>query len=71
MAWPVEVTVEFEAWYSRLGDADREAVNAAVDTLEVRGPRVSAAPWLVQPRADDLQDLYLAELGEEGLLPRE
>jgi hypothetical protein len=32
---------------------------------------VSAAPWLVQPRADDLQDLYLAELGEEGLLPRE
>src|ERR1035437_4659959 len=38
MAWPVEVTAAFEAWYSRLEDADREAVNAAVDTLEDRGP---------------------------------
>jgi hypothetical protein len=119
MAWPVEVTAAFEAWYSRLEDADREAVNAAVDTLEDRGPglgrplvgavtgsrrghlkelRIGTIRILFRfdPRrtailllggdksgewsawypkaiaaADDLYDLYLADLGEEGLLPRE
>lgn len=38
VAWPVEVTSQFESWYSGLGDTDREAVNAAVDALEGRGP---------------------------------
>ena len=38
MPWPVEVTNDFEAWYAALGEVDREAVNAAVDALEVRGP---------------------------------
>jgi hypothetical protein len=119
MAWPVEVTVEFEAWYSGLGNSDREAVNAAVDAVEERGPglgrplvgvvtgschghlkelRIGTIRILFgfDPRptailllagdkrgewsawypkaiaaADDLYDLYLAELGEEGLFPRE
>jgi hypothetical protein len=117
MAWPVEVTSTFEAWYSGLGEVDREAVNAAVDTLEQRGPsigrpligavtgsrhghlkelRIGTVRILFRfdPRwtailllggdkrgewsawypkaiaaADDLYDIYLAELGEEGLLP--
>jgi hypothetical protein len=38
MPWPVEVTNEFEAWYAGLAETDREAVNAAVDALEERGP---------------------------------
>jgi hypothetical protein len=38
MPWPVEVTDEFESWYLGLAETDREAVNAAVDTLEERGP---------------------------------
>ena len=119
MAWPVEVTVEFEALYSRLEAADREAVNAAVDTLEDRGPglgrplvgvvtgsrhghlkelRIGTIRILFRfdPRrtailllggdkrgtwiswypkaiaaADDLYDRYLADIGEEGLLPKE
>jgi hypothetical protein len=38
VSWPVEVTTEFEDWYVALADTDREAVNAAVDALEERGP---------------------------------
>ena len=38
MAWPVEVTEQFEVWYLGLAEIDREAVNAAVDFLEDRGP---------------------------------
>jgi len=38
MPWRVEVTNEFEAWYTGLAETDREAVNAAVDALEERGP---------------------------------
>lgn len=119
MSWPIEVTAEFEAWYSGLGEVDREAVNAAVDTLEERGPglgrplvgavtgsrhghlkelRIGTIRILFRfdPRrtailllggdkrgewsgwypkaiaaADDLYDRHLADLGEEGLLPRE
>ena len=119
MAWPLEVTAELEAWYSGLEDADREAVNAAVDALEERGPglgrplvgtvtgsrhghlkelrigtirilfrfdprrtailllggdkRGEWRAWYPQAiaAADDLYDRYVAELGEEGLLPKE
>jgi hypothetical protein len=118
MAWPIEATDVFEAWYSRLDDLDREAVNAAVDTLEERGPglgrplvdavrgsryghlkelRIGTIRILFRfdPRrtailllggdkrgewgdwyreaiaaADDLYDGYLADLREEGLLPK-
>jgi hypothetical protein len=38
MPWQVEVTNDFEAWYAGLDEVDREAVNAAVDALEERGP---------------------------------
>ena len=38
MPWPVEVTDEFESWYLGLAETGREAVNAAVDALEERGP---------------------------------
>src|SRR5271157_5308707 len=38
VSWPVEVTAKFEAWYDALAETDREAVNAAVDALEERGP---------------------------------
>jgi hypothetical protein len=38
MPWPIEVTDQFETWYAGLSQIDREAVNAAVDALEQRGP---------------------------------
>jgi hypothetical protein len=38
VAWPVEVTSQFETWYLGLGATDREAVNAAVGALEENGP---------------------------------
>jgi len=48
MAWPVEVTAAFEPVFPP-GRSDREAVNAAVDTLEDRGPGLGR-PLVVQSR---------------------
>ena len=36
--WDVEFTDEFEAWWRLLSEQEQEAVTAAVEALEVRGP---------------------------------
>jgi len=38
MAWDVEFTDEFEAWWSGLGEAEQESLTASVGLLEERGP---------------------------------
>jgi len=49
MAWNVESTEEFEAWYLSLSDRDRVLVVAAVSELEVHGPALG------RPFADIIQ----------------
>jgi hypothetical protein len=38
MAWEVEYTDEFGAWYARLTPAEQDAIDAAVRSLEEGGP---------------------------------
>lgn len=40
MAWDVEVTDEFKAWWSRLTEAEQVSVERAVLLLEERGPHL-------------------------------
>ena len=38
MAWDIEYTDEFGAWWESLTEEERESVQASVGLLEVRGP---------------------------------
>lgn len=38
MAWDVEFTDEFEAWWDDLSETEQEEINAGVELLEERGP---------------------------------
>ena len=38
MAWEVEFTDEFEAWWDKLSAEEQEEINAKVELLEERGP---------------------------------
>ena len=38
MAWEVEYTDEFEAWWNDLTEEEQESIDAAVEILEERGP---------------------------------
>ncbi|MBX5443663.1 type II toxin-antitoxin system RelE/ParE family toxin [Sphaerobacter sp.] len=38
MRWEVEYTDEFEAWWQTLSDDEQDAIVAAVEVLEERGP---------------------------------
>jgi hypothetical protein len=38
MAWAIEGTDEFTAWFMTLGQADDRAVSAAIEKLEEHGP---------------------------------
>jgi hypothetical protein len=38
--WNVEYTDEFEAWWSRLTEAEQESIAASVGLLEERGPNL-------------------------------
>ncbi len=40
MEWEVEVTVEFEAWWNKLTEAEQEDIASVVELLEIRGPRL-------------------------------
>ena len=40
MAWEVEYTDEFEAWWSGLADHERRDVSAVVEILMAKGPRL-------------------------------
>lgn len=58
MAWEVEVTDEFLAWYETLLVSEGEAVDEAVAMLEEHGPALG------RPLADTLQGTRLANLKE-------
>lgn len=38
MSWEIEVTDQFGAWFVELTPSERDAITAAVDVLEARGP---------------------------------
>jgi len=46
VAWEVECTAQFEAWWDSLSANEQEEINAKVDLLEERGPTLS------RPHAD-------------------
>lgn len=48
MAWEVEYTDEFEAWWESLDEHDQEAIDAAVELLEQQGPALG------RPLADNV-----------------
>lgn len=62
MAWAIEVTDEFAAWYEALNAADEDRVAAAVAELEAHGP------VLGRPLVDTLRHTRLPNLKE--LRPR-
>ena len=45
MAWEVEYTNEFEAWWETLDEEDQDAVQEAVERLMTHGP-VQGRPWV-------------------------
>jgi hypothetical protein len=59
MAWQVNVTDEFEAWHSDLDDDDQEAIDAAVQILEERGPTLGRplADRVHQSRHHNMKEL--------------
>lgn len=40
MEWDVEYTDEFEGWWDDLSEAEQEDIDAVVELLEARGPRL-------------------------------
>lgn len=40
MAWEVEVTDDFEAWWGDLSEGEQESVTAVVQLLEAKGPQL-------------------------------
>ena len=47
MAWTVEVTDNFEAWWDGLGDEERISVDGMIRVLETHGPSLGA-PYSVE-----------------------
>jgi len=58
MAWEVEGTDEFQAWFSGLTPAERISVAAKIDLLEERGPSLG------RPHADTLKGSKFTNLKE-------
>jgi hypothetical protein len=49
VAWEVEYTDEFGAWWDELTDDEQDAIDAAVELLQERGPNLG------RPLADTIQ----------------
>lgn len=49
MAWEIEFTDEFEAWWNDLSEDEQAEIDAKVDLLEERGPTLS------RPHADRIE----------------
>lgn len=58
MAWGVEYTDEFETWWDTIGEEEQEAIDAAVELLEQRGPALG------RPLADNVHRSRHANLKE-------
>jgi len=59
MAWEVEYTTEFEAWWEDLSEDEQEAIDAAVELLEERGPNLGRplADTIRQSRHHNMKEL--------------
>lgn len=58
MAWEIEGTDEFQAWFAGLTSAERISVAAKITLLEERGPSLG------RPHADTLQGSRIPNLKE-------
>jgi len=58
VAWEVEFTDEFEAWWGSLSEDEQEVISAKVDLLEERGPTLS------RPHADVIASSRHANMKE-------
>ena len=58
MAWEVEYTDEFEAWWNSLSQDEQEEISAKVELLEERGPALS------RPHADVITSSCHASMKE-------
>lgn len=61
--WEVEYTNEFEAWWETLGEETQEAIDAAVELLEDRGPALGRplADNVHQSRHPNMKELRPAQ----------
>jgi len=48
VAWDIEATDEFQAWWATLSDAEHEAISVGITVLEEKGPALG------RPRVDTL-----------------
>jgi hypothetical protein len=69
--WKVEYTDQFEDWWLTLSEQEQEAVTAAVEALEDRGPGDKTGQWEswyeeMVPIADRLYDEHLRAIEKEG-----
>lgn len=58
VAWSIELSDEFAAWYAALSEGETESVNFSVDLLE------KAGPTLGRPHVDTLKGTSIPNLKE-------
>jgi hypothetical protein len=65
LAWDVEGTDEFEAWFTALSEGERESVAAVVGLLEASGPslRFPRTSRIVQSRHNVMRELRIQHQG--------
>jgi hypothetical protein len=68
VAWEVEFTDEFGAWWGSLSEDEQEVISAKVDLLEERGPTLSRphADVIVSSRHGNMKELR-AKVSERHL----
>jgi len=59
VAWDIETTDEFQAWWAELSEAEHEAITIGVTVLEEKGPALG------RPRVDTLERFEASE--HEGI----
>ena len=66
MAWPVEYTDEFGAWWATLDDGAQEDIAAVVTQLEARGPQLPFpySSGMIGSRHAHLRELRVQSGGE-------
>jgi hypothetical protein len=59
MAWEVEYTDQFESWWDTLSEDEQDAITAAVEVLEQRGPALGRplADTIHQSRHPNMKEL--------------
>jgi len=66
MAWNVEFTDEFGAWWQELSESEQESVDASVRLLEERGPALPFpySSGIVSSRHSRMRELRIQHAGE-------